>query len=58
MPLRKSSSRAALSANIAAEINAGRPRDQAIAIAESVKRRAAKKAGKQLKGLREAERSR
>jgi len=41
MPLNKSASDQARSENIAAEIRAGRPRQQAIAIAYSIQRRAA-----------------
>lgn len=40
MPLQKSSSKAALSRNIATERAAGKPQGQAVAIAESVKRKA------------------
>jgi hypothetical protein len=43
MPLKKSSSKAALQANIRAEIKAGKPKDQAVAIAHSVQRDAKKK---------------
>ncbi len=42
MPLRKSSSKSAFKANVRAEIKAGKPRDQAVAIAYSVKRKAKK----------------
>lgn len=45
MPLMKSSSKAAFSKNIAAEIRAGRDPKQAAAIAYSVKRKAAAKKG-------------
>jgi len=41
MPLNKSGSKKSIGRNIATEIGAGKPRDQAIAIAEAVKRRAA-----------------
>lgn len=41
MPLVKSSSKAAFRKNIAAEVNAGKPVKQAVAIAYDVKRRAA-----------------
>ena len=41
MPLEKSSSKKALGRNISAEIHAGRSKEQAVAIAESVKRKAA-----------------
>ena len=44
MPLKKSASKSAVSANIRTEINAGRPQKQAVAIALDVQRRA--KAGK------------
>ncbi len=40
MPLRKGSSKAAFSANVKAEIKAGRPQKQAVAIAYAVKRKA------------------
>lgn len=43
MPLIKSKSRKAFSANVKAEIAAGKPQKQAVAIAYSVKRRAKKK---------------
>lgn len=39
MPLRSGRSQAAISQNIATEIDAGKPRKQAIAIAENVARR-------------------
>ena len=42
MPLVKSSSKAAFRKNVAAEVNAGKPVKQAVAIAYSVKREAAK----------------
>jgi hypothetical protein len=42
MPLVKSSSKAAFRKNIRAEVRAGKPVKQAVAIAYSVKRRAAK----------------
>jgi hypothetical protein len=44
MPLIKSTSRAAFGKNIAAEMRAGKPQKQAVAIAYSEKREAAKKA--------------
>jgi hypothetical protein len=44
MPLTKSSSQQAFKANVAAEIRAGRPRDQALAIAYRVQRDAKRKA--------------
>lgn len=40
MPLKKSKSKKAFSDNVAAEINAGKPQKQALAIAYSVQRRA------------------
>lgn len=40
MPLQNSSSNAARSANIAAEVNAGKPQKQAVAIGYAVQRRA------------------
>lgn len=43
MPLDKGKSKAAVSRNIRTEIQAGRPRRQAIAIALSVQRRSGKK---------------
>jgi hypothetical protein len=43
MPLVKSSSKAAVSKNIRAEIKAGKPQRQAVAIALSVQRQAKKK---------------
>lgn len=43
MPLVKSSSKSAVRKNIKAEIAAGKPQKQAVAIAMSVKRAAAKK---------------
>ena len=45
MPLVKSASKGAFRANIKAEIKAGKPPKQAVAIAYSVKRRAARKKG-------------
>ena len=46
MPLKKSSGKAAFKSNLKAEIKAGRPQKQAVAIAYSVKRKAAAKKGK------------
>lgn len=46
MPLRKGSSKAAFVSNIKAEIKAGKPQKQAVAIAYSVKRRSKNKKGK------------
>lgn len=46
MPLTKSTSKKAFSKNIKAEIKAGKPQKQAVAIAYSVKREAAKKGKK------------
>ena len=40
MPLKKSTSKKAFSSNIRAEMNAGKPQKQAVAIAYSVKRKA------------------
>jgi hypothetical protein len=50
MPLKKGYSRRSISANIKAETKGGRPHRQAVAIALSTARRAAKKAGKPSKG--------
>lgn len=49
MPLVKSSSKAAFRKNIRAEVRSGKPVKQAVAIAYSVKRRAAAKKGKKSK---------
>lgn len=46
MPLKKSGSKAAFKSNIKAEISAGKPQRQAVAIAYAMKREAAKKKGK------------
>ena len=46
MPLVKSPSKKAFRANIKAEIKAGKPQKQAVAIAYSVKRKAISKKGK------------
>jgi hypothetical protein len=46
MPLQKSKSKKAFSYNIKAEMAAGKPQKQAVAIAYSVKRRASGKKGK------------
>ena len=43
MPLKKSATKQAFSSNIRAEMRAGRPQKQAVAIAYSVKRAAKKK---------------
>jgi ABC-type uncharacterized transport system permease subunit len=51
MPLKKGYSSKTIGENISAERAAGRPAKQAIAIAMSTAREAAKKAGKRLKGL-------
>lgn len=42
MPLKKSTSKPAFKANVRAEVNAGKPVKQAVAIAYSVKREAEK----------------
>ncbi len=49
MPLTKSSSKQAFQKNIKAEVKAGRPVKQAVAIAYNVKREAAKKPAKDKK---------
>ena len=49
MPLQKSKSKKAFTHNVKAEIKAGRPVKQAIAIAYSQKRKAAKKGSKKRK---------
>jgi hypothetical protein len=46
MPLTKSTSKEAFSKNVKAEMKAGKPQKQAVAIAYSVKREAAKKKSK------------
>jgi hypothetical protein len=46
MPLTKSTSKNAFSKNVKAEMKAGKPQKQAVAIAYSVKREAAKKGKK------------
>jgi len=46
MPLVKSSSKSAFRKNVKAEVKAGKPPKQAVAIAYSVKRKAAAKKGK------------
>ncbi len=43
MPLKKSTSKAAFKSNVRAEVKAGKPVKQAVAIAYAVKRRAGKK---------------
>jgi hypothetical protein len=43
MPLKKSASKKAMSENIRAEMHAGKPQKQAVAIAYSVKRKAQRK---------------
>jgi len=52
MPLKKGYSRASINRNIATERRAGRSRKQAVAIAYSVARAAAKKAGRRPAHLR------
>jgi hypothetical protein len=52
MPLKKGYSRSSMSKNIKTEVKAGRSRKQAVAIAYSVARKAAKKAGKRPSHLR------
>jgi hypothetical protein len=47
MPLTKSASKSAFSKNVKAEINAGKPQKQAVAIAYSVKRKAQQNRKKQ-----------
>ena len=42
MPLKKTTSKSAFKSNIKAEIKAGKPQRQAVAIAYAVKRKAAK----------------
>lgn len=46
MPLTKSTGKKAFSSNVRAEIKAGKPAKQAVAIAYSVKRQASGKRGK------------
>lgn len=46
MPLKKGYSKASIGKNIGAEIKAGKPKAQAVAIALDVARKAAAKAGK------------
>ena len=46
MPLKKSTSKPAFRSNVKAEMAAGKPQKQAVAIAYSVKREAAAKKGK------------
>ena len=46
MPLKKSASKPAFRANVKAEVAAGKPQKQAVAIAYAVKREAAKKGKK------------
>ena len=51
MPLVKSTSKAAFRKNIKAEMGAGKPQKQAVAIAYSVKRAAASKGKEKMQGL-------
>lgn len=46
MPTKKGYSKSSVSANIRREVSAGKPKKQAVAIALSIAREAAKKAGK------------
>ena len=46
MPLKKSTSQKAFSKNVSTEMKSGKPQKQAVAIAYSVKREAAKKSSK------------
>ena len=50
MPLKKSTSKKAFQENVRAEINAGKPVKQAVAIAYSTRREAAKKSSPKPKG--------
>jgi len=54
MPLKMGYSKKTIGKNIGAELKAGKPRKQAIAIALSTARKAAKKAGKPNKAPRRA----
>ena len=58
MPLKRGSSRKVVSQNIRTEMAAGKPRDQAIAIALSVQREARKKRHKSVRKLKFAEKVR
>jgi hypothetical protein len=49
MPLKKSTSKKAFSSNVAAEMNAGKPQAQAVAIAYATKRKAMGKHEKAVK---------
>ena len=50
--LKKGFGKAAVGHNVKTELGAGKPKAQAVAIAMDTARRAAKKAGKSLKGLK------
>lgn len=54
MPLNHSAGKAAFSSNVSAEMNAGKPQKQALAIAYSVARRALPKKSKSLADIARA----